>query len=182
MTNLSLAMAALVRARTLVADLDRTRTKADLEQVQAGIRHELDTALPILHDLQQNLGAQAAGDRAGKVRSDAPATSRTAAQAVLRPGTNRFQVLASLARDGAQTDYQLQQRLGMDPSTERPRRGELVDAGLVVEAGFTRRHQGRDWNAWTVTQRGQHAYLTLVGEAGSVPPAVAELPADMRLF
>jgi hypothetical protein len=181
-TDLSLALAAAARARTLVADLDRTDTKADRHQVAAGVRYELDTILRVLHSATQELVADAVGDRAGKVRSDAPATSRAAASTVLRPGTQRHRILASLARDGAQTDYELQQRLEIDPSAERPRRGELVDAGLVAEAGFTRHHQGRDWNVWKVTQRGQNAYPTLVGDTGSSPVEIPRQAEDMRLF
>jgi len=41
-------------------------------------------------------------------------------------------------RDGA-TDEQIQQAIRMNPSTQRPRRVELVEGGLVVDSGGMRK-------------------------------------------
>jgi hypothetical protein len=46
------------------------------------------------------------------------------------------------------TDEELQVALGLDGSTERPRRGELAKGGLVVESGATR-----------LTRSGKHAIV-----------------------
>ena len=169
--DLQALQAAAVRARALVADLDRSDRVADRHQVAAGVRHELDTILRGLHDALQEARETVAGDRAGKVRSDAPATSRAAARGLLRPGTQRFRVLECLAWCPA-TDHELQRKLGLDPSAERPRRGELVDAGYVVESGQTKRHQGREWTIWRVTESGRAALITVTGDKVPTPPKI----------
>lgn len=46
------------------------------------------------------------------------------------------------------TDEEMQTRLGMNPSTQRPRRVELVRRGLVVEAGTRRTTSGRLAVVW----------------------------------
>ena len=48
------------------------------------------------------------------------------------------------------TDEEIAAALGMNPSTERPRRIELVKRGLVVEAGTTKTASGRKATAWRV--------------------------------
>jgi len=49
------------------------------------------------------------------------------------------------------TDEEMQTRLGMNPSTQRPRRIELVRRGLVVEAGTRRTTSGRMASVWQAT-------------------------------
>lgn len=181
MADLLALQAAAVRARTLVADLDRSDRPADRHQVQAGVRHELDTILRGLHEAIQEARAAAVGDRDGKVRSDAPATSRAAATRLLRSGTHRFRVLEALAWSPL-TDYELQTRLNMDPSTERPRRGELVDAGYIVETGQTRYHRGRDWTIWRVTEEGRRALITVTGDTVPTPPEIVTDAPEPTLF
>jgi len=171
MADLHAIQAAAVRARTLVADLDRTNQEADRRQVAAGIRHELDTVLRGLHEALQETRELAVGNRAGKVRSDAPATSRAAAGRLLRSGTHRFRVLEFLAWCPA-TDHEIQTKLRMDPSTQRPRRGELVDAGYVVETGKTKLHQGRAWAIWRVTEEGRRALISVIGDHVPAPPEI----------
>ena len=154
--DLATTIQGLNRARQLVADLDRVDKPVDRRQVADGVRHELDAALLWLHSEQERLRAAAAGDRPGKVRADAPATSRaTAARIVLKSGTARTRVLRALydAPDGL-TDWEIQSGCGIPPSTERPRRGELVDAGLVAASGRTRQHNGEDWTVWSITTSG----------------------------
>ena len=46
------------------------------------------------------------------------------------------------------TDEEMQRRLGMNPSTQRPRRIELARRGLVVEAGTRRTASGRMATVW----------------------------------
>jgi len=46
------------------------------------------------------------------------------------------------------TDEEMQTRLGMNPSTQRPRRIELARRGLVVEAGTRRTASGRMAVVW----------------------------------
>ncbi|NBW23185.1 MAG: hypothetical protein EBR82_86100, partial [Caulobacteraceae bacterium] len=48
------------------------------------------------------------------------------------------------------TDEEMQTRLGMNPSTQRPRRIELVRRGLVVECGTRRTASGRMAVVWRI--------------------------------
>jgi transcription initiation factor IIE alpha subunit len=54
------------------------------------------------------------------------------------------------ATPGGLTDEEMQQRLGMNPSTQRPRRIELARRGLVVEAGTRKTASGRLATVWRV--------------------------------
>ena len=45
-----------------------------------------------------------------------------------------LEFIASRGEEGA-TDEECQSELGMNPSTQRPRRGELANAGLIVKSG-----------------------------------------------
>lgn len=56
------------------------------------------------------------------------------------------------AGDAGATDEEIQIGLAMNPSSQRPRRGELVDAGLVVEAGTRKTRSGRLATVWRVKQ------------------------------
>lgn len=82
------------------------------------------------------------------------ATSRQAAEDA-KPGaaTERRKVLLYLqsrGEDGA-TDEECQLALSMNPSTQRPRRVELVRSGLVKDSGRKRRTaSGREAVVWTV--------------------------------
>ena len=59
------------------------------------------------------------------------------------------QVLALLqATPEGLTDEEMQQRLEMNPSTQRPRWIELARRGLVVEAGTRRTASGRMATVW----------------------------------
>lgn len=49
--------------------------------------------------------------------------------------------------DGA-TDEEIASGLGLNPSTERPRRIELARRGLVVEAGTRKTASGRNASVW----------------------------------
>jgi hypothetical protein len=50
------------------------------------------------------------------------------------------------------TDEEMQHKLGMNPSTQRPRRIELARRGLVVEAGTRRTASGRMATVWRVNR------------------------------
>jgi predicted ArsR family transcriptional regulator len=60
------------------------------------------------------------------------------------------QVLEFLRRHGPSTDEQIATGLGMNPSTERPRRIELARRGLVIEAGVRKTASGRKATVWRV--------------------------------
>lgn len=76
--------------------------------------------------------------------------SREAADAI-KPSVSglRKRVLTFLERNGAATDEEMQDALEMNPSTQRPRRIELVAAGLVRDTGRTKKTRaGRNATLW----------------------------------
>jgi len=79
-------------------------------------------------------------------------TSREAAES-MEPAAAvmRNRVLECLRRYGPLTDEQVQERLGMNPSTQRPRRVELWRSGLVEPAGKGVVKSGRAAVLWRAT-------------------------------
>lgn len=66
--------------------------------------------------------------------------------------TQRQRVLDHLREWGPSTDEQLQDALGMEGSTERPRRVELVERGLVHKVGTAKTKSGRSAALWNVVR------------------------------
>jgi predicted ArsR family transcriptional regulator len=81
-------------------------------------------------------------------------TSAAAADSLDAPTLNAMQrrvlELLQATPDGL-TDEEMQTRLGMNPSTQRPRRIELARRGMVVEAGTRRTASGRMAVVWQIT-------------------------------
>jgi hypothetical protein len=81
-------------------------------------------------------------------------TSRAAAELLTPTTINACQrkVLAYLADhpDGA-TDEEMQLGIPMSPSTQRPRRIELVAKGMIVQAGEGKTRSGRRAVKWQIT-------------------------------
>jgi hypothetical protein len=69
--------------------------------------------------------------------------------ATLNAMQRRVLELLAATPDGL-TDEEQQTRLGMNPSTQRPRRIELARRGLVVEAGTRKTASGRMATVWRV--------------------------------
>ena len=61
--------------------------------------------------------------------------------------TQRARVLAHI-EEYPSTDEQIQDALGMEGSTERPRRVELARAGLIKKVGTARTRKGRQAAVW----------------------------------
>jgi predicted ArsR family transcriptional regulator len=80
------------------------------------------------------------------------ATSRDAALSILGSAAqSRLRVYNWLRQqcEGA-TDEEIAEALSMNPSSARPRRVELVAAGIVEDSGFRRRtHSGRKATVWS---------------------------------
>ena len=77
----------------------------------------------------------------GLVRHDHPDTSHTAALTVMpKTGTQRRRVLDFIGSCGATgaSDLEIQTGLRLNGNSERPRRVELVDAGLIIDSGIRR--------------------------------------------
>lgn len=91
---------------------------------------------------------------AAPARAPSVSGSVTSARAAdgIGPRLNDLQrsVVAYLRQAGEHgaTDEEIATGLGMNPSTERPRRIELVRRGLVVEAGTRKTKSGRFATAW----------------------------------
>ena len=84
-------------------------------------------------------------------------TSRAAALSMVGgTGSLRRRVLQRLADEGKpMSDEQLQAVLEMNPSTERPRRGELVKYGYIKDSGERgKTWSGRNATLWQVTAKG----------------------------
>lgn len=78
-------------------------------------------------------------------------TSVAAAEAMTRPAAKLRQALLEFIRKSfiGSTDEEAQLCLGMNPSTQRPRRVELVTMGLVRDSGRTRpTRSGRKAIVW----------------------------------
>lgn len=107
------------------------------------------------------LTARSFTDEHTYVRRNARDTSRAAAVSVLpRTGTKRAMVLEAIryADDEGRTDEELQNQLGMNSSTQRPRRLELVEAGLVIDSGHRRpTSTGSMAICWIATPDGDEA-------------------------
>ena len=169
----AVAMGALDRARELVGQLDWNRSADELDRVQAGIKHELETARQALELVNAAERAMvvpglafpadvAAGwDAMGLVRNNHGDTAKAAAESIkLRSGTQRAAVLLELFQanvsgmDGL-SDETLQAVLGMGASSERPRRVELCRMGYVDDSGKrVVTTSGREAVVWQITDTG----------------------------
>lgn len=80
-------------------------------------------------------------------------TSAAAADAMTPQLLNATQrrVLAYLEEHGPATDEEIATGLGMNPSTQRPRRIELARRGLVIADGTKRTTSGRMAVVWQAT-------------------------------
>lgn len=102
-----------------------------------------DTPLPLFAARAPSVNGSATSAQAAD--SLGPATLNAMQSKVLR-------FLQTCGAFGA-TDEEMQLALGMNPSTQRPRRIELARRGLVVEAGTRRTTSGRNASVWRVAQR-----------------------------
>jgi hypothetical protein len=166
------ALSAVERGKAIVRSLTQSRRESDVNQCVGGLATEftiIDAAV------RQALGAAlsaAVGDRPGLVASDAPATSRATARGItVKTGTQRGRILLAIHNHSGLTDYEIHDTTDIKPDTLRPRRVELVDAGLVLPVSDrTRKHGGTDWTVWTCTPLGHETARELIrlGIRGSV--------------
>jgi hypothetical protein len=158
--HVRIAHLAVQRAQRVSRGLDQSSRTSDVLQVAAGIAVELNAIERNLYQALlalQGLAPAATGDRPGKERTDARETSRaTASSITLKTGNQRTKILLSLF-NAPMTDYELQHGLAIGASTERPRRGELVDCGLATPTTAVRKHEGTEWTVWDLTVAGRVA-------------------------
>lgn len=103
-----------------------------------------EKAAELLDSVEATLGAPPFQRRSG--------TSRAAASRIrAHQSTLQAKVLAVLlVHEGGLTDLEMQDRLAMKGSTQRPRRVELQEAGLVRRVGTDRAPSGRKAAVWDV--------------------------------
>ncbi len=84
-------------------------------------------------------------------------TSERAAQQIAgRADSLRRKVLAFIQGAGPCSDDDIQDYLGMNPSTQRPRRIELCKLGLVRDSGLTgKTRSGRACTLWVACAAGE---------------------------
>ena len=109
----------------------------------------------------EGMGAAMTGDQLDLFNPDAPFvagsdTSEAAAEAIEpNAGTLRAEVLAFLRVCGSAgaTDEEIQNDLYMNPSTQRPRRVELVNGGFVFKSNRRRpTNSGRQATVWVASK------------------------------
>ena len=77
------------------------------------------------------------------------ATSRAAAEAIApKAGTISASVLRCISEHGPLTDDEVSRLTGIPLNSERPRRGHLVEQGLVVSAGVGTNLNGNKATLW----------------------------------
>ena len=112
---------------------------------------ELDTLFPLSDPSRNAVGKH---QRPG----DAAETQIESAVLVLpASGTQRRWVLDWIRVQGEHgaTDEEIQLGLGMNPSTQRPRRVELVEGGWVEDSGERRKtRSGRNAVVWSLKDEG----------------------------
>lgn len=119
-----------------------------LTRLKQHVKHGLEDDLA--YDDAAKRFTSPAGCRAPHVRGSA---TSAAAAASLTPETlgslqrRVFEFIRDRGEEGA-TDEECQRELGMNPSTQRPRRGELADAGLIVESGTRLTSSRRRATVW----------------------------------
>jgi hypothetical protein len=104
---------------------------------------------------------------------DAAETQQSAAvEAYPQSGTQRRKVLDFIAGRGnyGATDEEVQDFLVMNPSTQRPRRVELVEGGWIEDSERRRLTRSRrSAVVWVLTARGSRAYNTAQRPAVQAP-------------
>lgn len=86
----------------------------------------------------------------GKFQRGSTTQREAAILAYPASGTQRYRVLQTvIASDNGLTDEEMQFALGMNPSTQRPRRVELVDGGFIIDSHQRRKtRSGRTAIVW----------------------------------
>lgn len=166
-----------LRAIGAVARQMRSATRAPEPRRLATWAHDLDSAVHRLRRgvtfLRESTGNAASEPEAPEdggpqpdTHGEAPspkerrqaAAARRAAQPP-RPGTTRRVILDAVVQVAADprtaglTDVQIQAITGLSPNTVRPRRGELVSGGWLVDSGTTRPHHGTAHRVWVLSDR-----------------------------
>jgi hypothetical protein len=118
---------------------------------RCGAEWSSDHGSVMLLNAYRAVDASVDGNEPGKSHRDARDTEAAAAARIeVRSGTQRAAVFEAL-RVEPQTDDELQQLLGMNGNTERPRRVELVDRGLVEDSGQRRENA----IVWVLSEEGR---------------------------
>lgn len=155
---LHIAAAAIERAILLATVLDREHTNEAVHAEFRRVRVELIAARSAL------------GSHAATHHEPLAATAAGRRAMATKPGSARHRILKCLADCGPLTDSELQDTLTMLGSSERSRRNELCQAGLVRpargDAGRLvrpRDQTGVDQQVWEITDEGRRSVGRLNG-------------------
>jgi hypothetical protein len=147
------------RARQEIADaFTHVRVgRTELWAAQAKVLAALDAFEEHQRRVREAHNATVSATGEGKVVRDPRMTSaKSAASVAPRVGTQRAAILTHIAeRPGGVTDFEIARDLKILPNSVRPRRGELIEGGYVVDSGQTRVHRGSEWVVWKVSADGR---------------------------
>lgn len=88
----------------------------------------------------------------GKYQKSSPTSREAAFFAEDFSGSAREQVFLQIVKSGGATDEEVQSAIRMNPSTQRPRRVELVELGLIKDSKYVRKTSaGLDAVIWIAT-------------------------------
>ena len=144
-----------LEARALPAELEKALREWMDWRSHTGNRislHEIDLVTVLDKYLKEGEVTQLSLYQPALLYAPGSETSRQAAEAI-RPSAPTLRELVEryIREQGTHgaTDQELQRQLCVDANTERPRRGELVDAGKVRDSGRTRpTSSGRRATVW----------------------------------
>lgn len=140
-----------------VATIDRLRQL--LDSSRAVTQNVYVEVVELIHRLkcEQPTLSNPDANTIGKFHADAKLTERKAALAIYpKTGTQRRSILERIALNTGATDEELSYLLNMNPSSVRPRRGELVEGGWIEDSGRTRQlRSGEKGIVWVLTEKGR---------------------------
>jgi hypothetical protein len=65
--------------------------------------------------------------------------------------TARYKVYQFIEKNPGKTDEEIQDTLRMNPNTQRPRRVELLEIGIIEEEGRKKNKSGTEASTWRIT-------------------------------
>lgn len=126
------------------------RSQIGSDMYSKGYKHALHK---VINDLKGMIETAAivALEEPSTVTGKSKTSRQAAADTLPRSGTQRRRVFDAIG--AGSTDHEICMATALAPSTVRPRRGELVKAGLLEDTGFTRQSPtGNKMTVWAWTE------------------------------
>lgn len=135
--------------KVTIGGTQKTITAPLFDSAPAG--HRADTKKESIADAVAAVSPAVSQPAGAAPTNGTPTSSAAADQIQPRANTLRLLVLGFLEHHGPSTDEAIQQGLKMNPSTQRPRRIELVKLGYVRDSGRRgKTRSGRAATLWEV--------------------------------